>query len=170
MKASLHTTSVNPALSSALLSLEASTQQARPLRWWSLAQQETMRHRFSALLQAWQEDWIALERLSNGHEVQVAVAQEAQASDASAVWRYDDDAKGKGPQRTTSAVLAAATRQLFDFDPLALTATQETPHLTLSVARAALDDWLERVRRMLGATPLVERSDASRPAAGRSGG
>ncbi|MDM0122198.1 FliM/FliN family flagellar motor C-terminal domain-containing protein [Variovorax arabinosiphilus] len=147
---------------SALLSLEESARRVRPLHWWSQDQQAMLRRRFAALLQAWGKDWLSVERLPDELEVAVIASQEgATLPDTQAMWAYDD-AQGQDPQRITSSVLAALTRQLFDFDPLALIATRAVPQITLTVARAALDDWLDRLRRLFGAMPLVESSDPGR--------
>lgn len=147
---------------SALLSLDESAQRAQPLRCWSAAQQDAVKDRFAALVRAWEEEWLPSKGIPDLQDVKVSTAQAGQAApETSACWSYDD-AQAQVPQRTTSAAVAALTRRLFDFDPVALVAMRNIPQITLAVAQAALDDWLERVRQALGATLLVERNDQDR--------
>lgn len=147
---------------STLLSLDESAQRAQPLRCWSAAQQDAVKSRFVALLCAWEEEWLPSKGIPDLQDVKVGTVQVGRAdSESSASWFYED-AQAQVPQRTTSAALAALTRRLFDFDPLALVAMRNMPQITLAVAQAALDDWLERVRQALGATLLVERNGQER--------
>lgn len=147
---------------SPLLSLDESAQRAQPLRCWSAAQQDAVKDRFAALVRAWEEEWLPSKSIPDLQDVKVSTVQAGRAdSETSASWFYED-AQAQVPQRITSAALAALTRRLFGFDPLALVAMRNMPQITLAVAQAALDDWLERVRQALGATLLVERNDQDR--------
>lgn len=143
-----------------MLDPASSAVRARPLHHWSRARQASVRSHFEDIHRAWCDDWLPADDAPGHRDVTVWLSdsepESALVPEGRAIFWSFADASVVRPRFTA---IDAIARAMFGAD-----AAREAPSMAGGVARAAWEDWLQRMRA-LPASEAIEMREVS-PATG----
>jgi hypothetical protein len=147
-----------------LLGVAESMRKARPLCSWQDQQKEAVRLRFSELFHAWHAEWIPAQEASPAEadiQVQELGGGVPLASGDIACWSFiaplhrtrrrnlDFLSSLREGHDTAQAAIRAIADRMFALDADSSTASAQEPQaVALAVARAAWEDWLQRIHAL----------------------